>query len=85
MEHSLDEDALKEQNMQLKIENKERMIQNNQQKIDTAQNFLQKYAEEKLLYLGETEIESNIVELLTFCTKNNDEKVGDRKECIQEI
>lgn len=54
LEHELEEDSLKEQNMQLRIENKEKTIQNNQQKIDVAQNFLQKYAEDKLLYLGET-------------------------------
>lgn len=42
--------------MLYKIENEEKNAQNYQQKIDVAQNFLQKYAEEKLCFLDETEI-----------------------------
>lgn len=58
---------MKEENMMLKIENEEKLAQNYQQKIDTAQNFLQKYAEEKLLYLDESEIENNIDHLMKMC------------------
>ena len=46
--------------MLCKIENEEKKTHNHQQKIDVAQNFLQKYAEEKLCFLDQTEIETNI-------------------------
>lgn len=72
---------MKEQNMMLKIENEEKMAQNYQQKIDIAQNFLQKYAEEKLIFLDESEVQNNIQQLMDMCTENNETKEKELQVC----
>lgn len=72
---------MKEQNMMLKIENEEKMTQNYQQKIDIAQNFLQKYAEEKLIFLDESEVQNNIQQLMNMCAENNETKEKELQVC----
>ncbi len=76
---------MKEHNMNLKIENEEKSSQNYQLKIDIAQNFLQKYAEEKLIFLDESEVQNNVQQLMKMCNENNEVKEKDLKVCKNEI
>ena len=67
LEHELNAQELKMENLGLKIQNQEKLNQTYQHRFEIAQNSIQKHVEDKYLQVNESSTEQNIDQIIKSC------------------